>query len=116
MHKFIEMVAGAIEVLAVVTIGSGIVYAIARHFLQPGLRTRDAYKALKDRIGSSLLLGLEFLVAADIIRTVALHPTLGNVGALGVLIVIRTLLGWALVVEIEGRWPWQAKAGSQGGG
>jgi uncharacterized membrane protein len=55
-----------------------------------------------------LLLGLEILVAADVIRTVALKPTLQNVLVLGLLVMIRTFLGWSLVVEIEERWPWQS--------
>jgi uncharacterized membrane protein len=53
------------------------------------------------------LLGLEILVAADIIRTVALEATLQSVVVLGLLVLVRTFLSWALVVEIEGRWPWQ---------
>jgi uncharacterized membrane protein len=59
------------------------------------------------------LLGLEFLVAADIIRTVALEPTMQNVIILGLLVVIRTFLSWSLVVEIEGRWPWRAMTGEE---
>ena len=55
------------------------------------------------------MLGLEILVAADIIRTVALAPTLSNVLILGLLVLIRTLLSWGLVVEIEERWPWQPR-------
>jgi uncharacterized membrane protein len=70
----------------------------------------EAYKRFKDQIGRALLLGLEFLVAADIIRTVALSPTLRNIAVLGVLVFIRTFLSWSLVVEIEGRWPWRMKA------
>ena len=57
-----------------------------------------------------MLLGLEFLDAADIIQTVALSPTLRSIAVLGVLGLIRTFLSWSLVVEIEGRWPWQSKA------
>jgi hypothetical protein len=57
-----------------------------------------------------LLLGLEFLVAGDVVRTVALEPTLTNVAVLGLLVLIRTFLGWSLAVEIEGRWPWQARS------
>jgi hypothetical protein len=55
-----------------------------------------------------LLLGLEILVAADVIRTVALEPTMRNVSILGLLVLIRTFLGWSLVVEIEERWPWRS--------
>jgi uncharacterized membrane protein len=55
------------------------------------------------------LLGLEFLVAADIIRTVAVTPTFRSVGVLAVIVVIRTFLSFSLELEITGRWPWQKK-------
>lgn len=71
---------------------------------QPG-----ADEEYKHQLGKTLLLGLEFLVAADVVRTVALEPTLTNVAVLGLLVVIRTFLSWSLTVEIEGRWPWQAR-------
>ena len=67
------------------------------------------YRESRHRVARALLLGLEILVAADSIRTVALEPTLGNVLILGLLIVIRTFLSWGLVVEIEERWPWQPR-------
>jgi uncharacterized membrane protein len=60
-------------------------------------------------VARALLLGLEILVAADIIRTVALEPTLANVAILGLLVLIRTFLSWTLVVETEERWPWQPR-------
>jgi uncharacterized membrane protein len=56
-----------------------------------------------------LLLGLELLVAADVVRTVALEPTLNNVAILGLLVVVRTFLSWSMSVEVEGRWPWQRR-------
>lgn len=55
------------------------------------------------------MLGLEVLIAADIVRTVALEATLESIGFLGLLVLIRTFLSWSLAVEIEGRWPWQSK-------
>jgi uncharacterized membrane protein len=61
-------------------------------------------------MGRSLLLGLEFWVAGDVVRTVALDPNLTNVAVLGFLVLIRTFLSWSLAVEIEGRWPWQTRA------
>lgn len=72
-------------------------------------RTADPYTTYRVRLGRALGLGLEVLVAADVIRTVALEPTIGNVVVLGLLILIRTFLSWSLVVEIEGRWPWQPR-------
>ncbi|MBP1688647.1 MAG: putative rane protein [Deltaproteobacteria bacterium] len=109
MREVIEHVTIGIEALAVAVIVGGIVYSVARYFLRTRLQGSGRYKRFKDRIGNSLLLGLEFLVAADIIRTVALDPTIQSVAMLGLLVLIRTFLSWALVVEIEGAWPWQAK-------
>ena len=109
IRELIELVAQGIEVLAIVIILGGIIYGIGRYFFHQRQLASDAYKRFKDKIGKALLLGLEFLVAADIIRTVALSPTLQNIAVLGVLVLIRTFLSWSLVVEIEGRWPWQAK-------
>ena len=109
MREVIEGVAKGIEALAVLVIVGGIVYGIVRYFLHTRLEVSGAYKRFKDRIGNALLLGLEFLVAADIIQTVALNRTLQSVTVLGLLVLIRTFLSWALVVEIEGRWPWKAR-------
>jgi uncharacterized membrane protein len=109
--EWIEKVALAIEILAVVIIVAAIFYSMARYSIQgifqPASRLADRYGQLKISLGRSLLLGLEILVAADIVRTVALEATLQSVLVLGLLVLIRTFLSWALVVEIEGRWPWQ---------
>jgi uncharacterized membrane protein len=113
IREMIEMVAQGIEALAVLVIVGGIVHGIGRYFFHYRQQVGDAYKRFKDKIGKALLLGLEFLVAADIIRTVALSPTLYNIAVLGVLVLIRTFLSWSLVVEIEGRWPWQAKTSDE---
>jgi uncharacterized membrane protein len=110
IREVIEMMAQSIEVLAVFIIVGGIIYGIGRYCFHARKQVADAYKRFKDKIGEALLLGLEFLVAADIIRTVALSPTLQNIAVLGVLVLIRTFLSWSLVVEMEGRWPWQTKA------
>lgn len=99
----------AIEVLAVVVIVGAIFYAMGHYLFQTAIRPEreDLYKQLKARLGYALILGLEILVAADIVRTVALEATLQSVAVLGLLVLIRTFLSWGLVVEIEGRWPWQ---------
>ncbi len=106
--EWIEYAALAIEVLAVAIIGVAIFYAVFRYSMrgifQPQAEGR--YRELKVQLGQSLLLGLEILVAADIVRTVALEATLESVVILGLLVLIRTFLSWALVVEIEGHWPW----------
>ena len=108
---WIEYAALAIEILAVLIIVVAIFYSMARYSLhaafRPEMEMQDRYGQLKASLGRSLLLGLEILVAADIVRTVALEATLVSVAVLGLLVLIRTFLSWALVVEIEGRWPWQ---------
>jgi len=113
IREAIELMALGIEVLAVVIIVGGIIHGVGRYFFHYRRQAEDAYKRFKDKVGKALLLGLEFLVAADIIRTVALSPTLYNVAVLGVLVIIRTFLSWSLVLEMEGRWPWQPKGSSE---
>jgi uncharacterized membrane protein len=113
--EWIEMTALAIEVIAVAIIIGAIFYSLSI-FLFKSVRQPDhenQYQQLKVRLGKALLLGLEILVAADIIRTVALEATLESVTVLGLLVLIRTFLSWALIVEIEGRWPWQPKRDDQ---
>lgn len=67
----------------------------------------DGVAQVKHVVGKGLLLGLGLLIAADVIRTVTLEPTLENVAALGVLVVVRTFLSWSLMIELNRRWPWQ---------
>ncbi len=68
---------------------------------------QDAYHGLRADLGRAILLGLELLVIADIIGTVAIEPTLQNLGVLAVIVLIRTVLSFALELEVSGRWPWQ---------
>jgi uncharacterized membrane protein len=108
----IEWAALLIEVLGVVVIVAGVLkVAVTRGTVRYLFQTGQpgAYESYKHQLGKTLLLGLEFLVAADVVRTVALEPTLNNIGVLGLLVLIRTFLSWSLTVEIEGRWPWQAQ-------
>ena len=106
----IEYLALAIEIIAVLVIAIGVMYAIGSFLIaRYGSQQLRGYdRQFRARLGNSLLIGLEILVAADIIRTVALEPTLENVAILGILVLVRTFLSWSLVVEIEGRWPWQS--------
>ena len=78
-------------------------------------RSAAAFTQYKHGLGKALLLALELLVAADVVQTVVLEFTLANVAALGVLVLVRTFLSWSLVVEIEGRWPWQAERKAEQG-
>ena len=106
---WIEWASLIIEVVAVIIIVVAIINALSRYVSRSVFRSRegDHYQVLKVSLGKALLLGLEILVAADIIRTVALEATLDSVLVLGILVLIRTFLSWAPVVEMEGRWPWQ---------
>ena len=107
MRNLIELSAQVIELFAVAIILIAMVNGTVRYLFHLNRGIGDAYQQFKARLGKALLLGLEFLVAADIIRTVALEPSLQNVMILGLLVIIRTFLSWSLVVEIEGRWPWR---------
>jgi uncharacterized membrane protein len=98
-----------VDVFGVTVILAGILVAfleLIRNFMKHA-HEPNRYDMIRIRIGKALLLGLEILVAADVIRTVALDPTLNNFLTLGVLIIIRTTLSWTLFVDIENRWPWQ---------
>jgi uncharacterized membrane protein len=112
IRGWIEIVSLLIELLAVAIIVTAITYASVRAGVEGMMHKAfdHTYAEYKERLGKSLLLGLEILIAADVIRTVALEPTLTSVAVLGVLIVIRTFLSWSLILEMEGRWPWQSKA------
>ena len=108
----------AIEVAGIVVIVAGIITASVSYLLQPfGSRPDERFYRLRSRVGRAILLGLEFLVAADIINTVAIEPTLQSLAVLAGIVLIRTFLSFSLEVEIEGRWPWQRSAsGSQNEG
>jgi uncharacterized membrane protein len=99
--------AAGIEAMALVLIVGAFLWASIRFLLNTGRHAPNPYHRYKIFLGRALSLGLEFLVAADVIRTVGVGPTLSNMGTLGAVIAARTFLSWSLVVEMEGRWPWQ---------
>ena len=110
--QIIETVSRGIEFIGVAVIVLAFLYAIIRSIAHWGQKKGNAYDRLRVFIGKALQLGLEFLVAADVIRTVLIEPTLQPLLALGLLIVVRTILNWSITVDIEGCWPWQlAKKG-----
>ena len=80
--------------------------------LLKGAESETIFRQLRERLGRGILLGLEFLVAADIIHTVAVELTFTTVGVLAIIVLIRTFLSFTLEVELTGRWPWQNKRGS----
>jgi uncharacterized membrane protein len=101
-----------LEAAGVAVILGGTIFASGRVGLRRvlGRGAQDWYRRLRQGIGRAILLGLELLVGADIIRTVAEFPTLLDVTVLAIIVLIRTFLSFALEVELEGRWPWQARA------
>jgi uncharacterized membrane protein len=100
----------ALEAVAVLVIVAALVIASGR--AAKWVVKNDsayAYSCFKETFGRGLLLGLEILVAADLLWTVAVEQTWENLAALGVLVLIRTLLSWSLEAELEGYWPWQRR-------
>lgn len=110
-RTIIESVTGTIEIVgvAIVTVGALAATGWFVHNLTQGLAFGVAYESYRRRLGQAILLGLEFLVAADIIGTVTISPTFTSLGMLAVIVLIRTFLSIALAVEIEGGWPWQRR-------
>ena len=107
----IEIAAFVLEAISVFYIVAAVIVGTIR-FLYLGFVKREKINLVnqyRTHVAGGLLLGLDILIAADIVRTVALEMTITNLLALGLLVLIRTFLSWSLVVEIEGRWPWQPK-------
>lgn len=105
-----HMITRAIEAVGVAVIVIGIAVAGIAYLKAPG--AVDAYSQLRAGMGRAILLGLELMVAGDIINTVAVEPSLNSVLVLAVIVVIRTFLSLSLEVEISGRWPWQGVRGA----
>lgn len=105
-EEVVESLGRVVEAVGVGVILVGIGYATLRYVLQ---RENYGYPGYRRGVGRAILLGLEFLVAGDIIRTVAISPTYDSVGILAAIVAIRTFLSFSLEVELEGRWPWQPK-------
>ena len=104
---WVELISGFIEALAVTLMVGFIVFGTLKWLLFSSNKLEAAFGTYRADLGKGLLVGLELLVAADIIRTVALDLTLANIETLAALVLVRTFLGWTLDLDIEGRWPWQ---------
>lgn len=116
IYEWFNLAAQSIEALAVLIMVAFIIVGTVRWLLHSRKGIEEAYGHYRAVLGKALLVGLELLVAADIIRTVALETTLTNLAILGLLVVVRTALGWTLTVEVEGHWPWHAGKRSARGG
>ena len=103
-----------VDVVGVVCVVVGGAVTTWRFLFCRGASWGEGYRDYRRDLGQAILLGLEFLVAGDIIRTVVVDPTLRNAAVLGVIVVIRTFLSMAMMVEVEGRWPWQSASAGKG--
>lgn len=108
-ETFITLSANLLEGLGVsaITLGTLVFTFIAVVHLVQNRPKDQIYENYRRQVGKGILLGLELLIAADIIRTVAVKPTLASVGVLAAIVVIRTFLSFTLEMEMTGRWPWQ---------
>lgn len=109
-ETFIYYSTKAIEITGVLIIVGGAVLATFSYLKNFKHQTETSFEAFRRQLGRSILLGLEFLVAADIIATVAIKPSLESVAILGLIVIIRTFLSFSLEIELEGKLPWRAKS------
>jgi uncharacterized membrane protein len=107
-EQIISQVSKAAEAAGIAVLAVGGCYALGVFALRVTRgRSVNAYEDLRRSLGRSILLGLEILVAADIIRTIAIRPTFVSVGVLGLIVVVRTFLSFSLEAELDGQWPWR---------
>ena len=109
LTETMDQISKGFEALGVAVLAIGLVAAVIAS-VSGFVRSRsldEGYRIIRTDFGRSVLFALELLVAADLIRTVAVQPTLENVAVLGIIVLIRTFLSFSLEVEIEGAWPWQ---------
>jgi len=108
-NDVIEKIGMAIDAAGVVVIVTGAAIAFVIAAVRRSRRESDVYRRFRQQLGQTILLGLELLVAGDIVRTVAASPGLTSVAILAAIVLIRTFLSFSLEVEITGRWPWQKR-------
>lgn len=117
MERLAELVGAVLEAAALGVILGGAALATGFGVLDWSRRSFEAaYQPYRRRLGRAIILGLEFLVAADIVRTVALDPTFTSIGVLAAIVAVRTFLSLSLEVETEGAWPWRRRRVTSSGG
>ncbi|MEV7965036.1 DUF1622 domain-containing protein [Sphaerisporangium sp. NPDC088356] len=109
--SIVEAAGKAVDLVGVgvIVLGALLASGVFGHELLHRRATHDAYRRYRQTMGRAILLGLEFLVAGDIIRTVAISPTFQSVGVLAAIVLVRTFLSFSIEVELEGRRPWRPK-------
>jgi len=113
-HQVIAAIVRGVDVAGVSTIAGGIGLAVVLSASRLWRRQSHVYRRFRQDVGRAILLGLELLVAADIIRTVAISPTLESVGVLAGIVLVRTFLSFSLDVELTGAWPWRRTSATAG--
>jgi uncharacterized membrane protein len=108
IKHYIEIISFGIECVGVVTIVIGAMLAFIRFIADRQDIKPRSYKVLRQDLGKNILLGLEILVAADIIGTIVTEPTLDRVITLAIIVLIRTFLSLSIKVELDGKFPWKA--------
>lgn len=106
-NEFVELAGQGLDVAGVLMIVGGLLLATMWWGRAPRGDGRTRYQRFRQDLGRAILLGLEVLVAADIVRSVALTPTPESLTVLAMIVAIRTFLSWSLSLELEGHWPWQ---------
>ena len=105
-REFFSHVVDVVEAVGATILVVGGLGAFARFVREIALRREDAFGDLRKNLGRVILLGLEVLIIADIIRTIVVDQSLETVAVLGLIVVIRVVLSFSLEVEIDGAWPW----------
>ena len=108
-NDVIEKIGMTIDAAGVVIIVTGAAIGVVASAVRLLRRESDVYRRFRQQLGRGILLGLELLVAGDIVRTVAASPSLISVAVLAAIVLIRTFLSFSLEVETTGRWPWQKR-------
>jgi len=106
---YINIIADTVEAIGVATIFLGILYSFFIFFFTGKQSEKRNYTHLRQLLGKSILLGLEILIAADIMATVVTDPTIMSVSVLAIIVLIRTIMSLSLEVELQGKFPWQNK-------
>ncbi len=106
-NQAVEAIGRGVDIAGVFAIAGGIGLTIVLAAGRLFGRESDVYRVFRQGVGRAILLGLELLVAADIIRTVAVSPTIESVAVLSGIVLVRTFLSFSLEVELTGMWPWQ---------
>jgi uncharacterized membrane protein len=107
LRRIVELVALLFEAGGTVAMAVGAVVALGLALRDRSGGGRMVYRSFRRRLGRAIILGLELLVAADILRTISTEPTMNQVVVLGIVVLIRTFLSFSLEIELDGRWPWQ---------